>query len=83
VVVAVATIVPGVFADDMGPVPRAVCAAGVAVFGILFIAVAARIVGIVGVSFQPTSGIMLVTLLGVDPFQRPPCGPTSRRVPPC
>jgi len=31
---------------------------------VLFVAVAARIVGIVGVSSQPTSGIALVTLLG-------------------
>ncbi len=64
-VVAVAALVPGVFAGDMGPLPRAVCAAGVGVFGILFVAVAARIVGIVGVSSQPTSGIALITLLGV------------------
>jgi putative OPT family oligopeptide transporter len=64
-VVAVAAIVPGVFAGGMGPLPRAVSAAGVAVFGLLFVAVAARIVGIVGVSSQPTSGITLVTLLGV------------------
>jgi putative OPT family oligopeptide transporter len=64
-VVAVAALVPGVFAGDMGALPRAVCAAGVAVFGILFVAVAARIVGIVGVSSQPTSGIALITLLGV------------------
>jgi putative OPT family oligopeptide transporter len=65
VVVAVAAIVPGVFAGNMGPLPRVICAAGVAVFGILFVAVAARIVGIVGVSSQPTSGIALITLLGV------------------
>ncbi len=64
-VVAVAALVPGVFAGDMSPLQRAVCAAGVAVFGMLFVAVAARIVGIVGVSSQPTSGITLVTLLGV------------------
>jgi putative OPT family oligopeptide transporter len=64
-VVAVAALVPGVFAGGMGPIPRAVCAAGVGVFGVLFVAVAARIVGIVGVSSQPTSGITLVTLLGV------------------
>ncbi|HKF41672.1 MAG TPA: oligopeptide transporter, OPT family, partial [Thermoanaerobaculia bacterium] len=64
-VVAVAALAPGVFAGDMGPLPRAVCAAGVAVFGLLFVTVAARIVGIVGVSSQPTSGITLVTLLGV------------------
>jgi putative OPT family oligopeptide transporter len=64
-VVLVAAIVPGVFAGNMGPLQRAVCAAGVAIFGILFVAVAARIVGIVGVSSQPTSGIALITLLGV------------------
>ncbi|MCM2257379.1 MAG: oligopeptide transporter, OPT family [Vicinamibacteria bacterium] len=64
-VVLVAALVPGVFAGDMSPVQRAVCAAGVGFFGVLFVAVAARIVGIVGVSSQPTSGITLVTLLGV------------------
>jgi putative OPT family oligopeptide transporter len=65
VVVSVAALVPGVFAGEMSPLQRAVCAAGVGVFGILFVAVAARIVGIVGVSSQPVSGMTLVTLLGV------------------
>jgi putative OPT family oligopeptide transporter len=64
-VVLIAALVPGIFAGGMGPLQRAVCAAGVGVFGVLFVAVAARIVGIVGVSSQPTSGITLVTLLGV------------------
>ena len=64
-VVLVAAVVPGIFAGNMNPVQRAVCAAGVGVFGVLFVAVAARIVGIVGVSSQPTSGIALITLLGV------------------
>jgi putative OPT family oligopeptide transporter len=64
-VVTVAAVVPGIFAGDMNPLQRAVCAAGVGVFGILFVAVAARIVGIVGVSSQPVSGMTLVTLLGV------------------
>jgi putative OPT family oligopeptide transporter len=63
-VVLVAGLVPGVFAGEMAPVQRAVLAAGVGFFGVLFVAVAARIVGIVGVSSQPTSGIALVTLLG-------------------
>jgi putative OPT family oligopeptide transporter len=63
-VVLVAGLVPGVFAGGMAPLQRAVLAAGVGVFGVLFVAVAARIVGIVGVSSQPTSGIALVTLLG-------------------
>jgi putative OPT family oligopeptide transporter len=64
-VVAVAALVPGIFGGNMGLLPRAVCATGVGIFGLLFVAVAARIVGIVGVSSQPTSGIALVTLLGV------------------
>jgi len=45
-VVLVAGLVPGVFAGDMGGVQRAVLAAGVGVFGVLFVTVAARIVGI-------------------------------------
>jgi putative OPT family oligopeptide transporter len=64
-VVLVAGLVPGVLAGEMHALQRAVCAAGVGVFGILFVAVAARVVGIVGVSSQPVSGITLVTLLGV------------------
>jgi putative OPT family oligopeptide transporter len=63
-VVLVSALVPGVFAGGMGTGPRLACAAGVALFGLLFVVVAARIVGIVGVTSQPTSGIALVTLLG-------------------
>ena len=64
IVVLVVAFVPGVLAGDMALPARLICAAGVAVFGLLFVTVAARIVGIVGVSSQPTSGITLVTLLG-------------------
>jgi putative OPT family oligopeptide transporter len=64
IVVLVAGLVPGVFAGHMAPLQRAVLAGGVGLFGVLFVTVAARIVGIVGVSSQPTSGIALVTLLG-------------------
>ncbi|KAB2959399.1 MAG: oligopeptide transporter, OPT family, partial [Thermoanaerobaculia bacterium] len=64
-VVTVATLVPGVFGGGLSFAQRAICAAGVGLFGLLFVAVAARIVGIVGVSSQPTSGIALVTLLSV------------------
>ncbi|MBA3548077.1 MAG: oligopeptide transporter, OPT family [Nannocystis sp.] len=63
-VVLTVAFVPGVLAGEMGLAARLVCAAGVAIFGLLFVTVAARIVGIVGVSSQPTSGITLVTLLG-------------------
>jgi putative OPT family oligopeptide transporter len=57
--------VPGLFAGDMGPLPRLVAALGVAVFGLAFVVVSSRIVGLIGVSSNPTSGMTLVTLLGV------------------
>jgi putative OPT family oligopeptide transporter len=63
-VIGTTALVPGIFGGGMGLVPRLVCACGVAIFGTLFVAVAARIVGIVGVSSQPTSGITLITLIG-------------------
>jgi putative OPT family oligopeptide transporter len=65
VVVTVAALVPGVFGGGLDLSQRVICAAGVALFGLLFVAVASRIVGLVGVSSQPTSGITLVTLLGI------------------
>ncbi len=64
-VVLTCALVPGVFAGDMGFGQRLVCALAVGFFGVLFVTVAARIVGIVGVSSQPTSGIALITLLCV------------------
>lgn len=64
-VIFVAGFVPGVFAGDLALGQRLVLAGGVALFGLLFVTVAARIVGIVGVSSQPTSGIALVTLIAV------------------
>ncbi len=36
-----------------------------AIFGVLFVVVSSRIVGLIGVSSNPTSGMTLVTLLGV------------------
>jgi putative OPT family oligopeptide transporter len=58
--------VPGLLAGDMGPGPRLVAALGVAVFGLAFVVVSSRIVGLIGVSSNPTSGMTLVTLLGVS-----------------
>ncbi len=64
VVVAVAA-VPGLLAGDLPVHRRAIVALGVGLFGVVFVAVASRIVGIVGTSSQPTSGMTLVTLLGL------------------
>jgi putative OPT family oligopeptide transporter len=59
-------VVPGLFAGNMSALPRAVAALGVAIFGVAFVVVSSRIVGLIGVSSNPTSGMTLVTLLGVS-----------------
>jgi len=58
--------VPGLFAGEMSFTPRLVAAIGVAIFGIAFVVVSSRIVGLIGVSSNPTSAMTLVTLLGVS-----------------
>jgi putative OPT family oligopeptide transporter len=58
--------VPGLLAGNMGPAPRLAAAIGVAVFGLAFVVVSSRIVGLIGVSSNPTSGMALVTLLGTS-----------------
>jgi putative OPT family oligopeptide transporter len=58
--------VPGLLAGEMTLLPRLVAALGVGVFGVLFVVVSSRIVGLIGVSSNPTSGMTLVTLLGVS-----------------
>jgi putative OPT family oligopeptide transporter len=56
--------IPGLLAGEMSLVPRIAAALGVAIFGVLFVVVSSRIVGLIGVSSNPTSGMTLVTLLG-------------------
>jgi putative OPT family oligopeptide transporter len=58
--------VPDLFAGNMTLVPRIVAALGVAIFGVAFVVVSSRIVGLIGVSSNPTSAMTLVTLLGVS-----------------
>ncbi|HSP34286.1 MAG TPA: oligopeptide transporter, OPT family, partial [Thermoanaerobaculia bacterium] len=58
--------VPGLFAGNMALAPRLVSAIGVAIFGVCFVVVSSRIVGLIGVSSNPTSAMTLVTLLGVS-----------------
>jgi putative OPT family oligopeptide transporter len=58
--------VPGLLAGNMSALPRLVAALGVAIFGLAFVVVSSRIVGLIGTSSNPTSGMALVTLLGVS-----------------
>lgn len=65
-VIVVLAAVPGLLAGDMNLAQRLVAAIGVAVFGVAFVVVSSRIVGLIGVSSNPTSAMTLVTLLGVS-----------------
>jgi putative OPT family oligopeptide transporter len=67
VIVIVALIAtPGLLAGNMPLAARVVAAVGVAIFGVCFVVVSSRIVGLIGVSSNPTSAMTLVTLLGVS-----------------
>ncbi|MCI0413044.1 oligopeptide transporter, OPT family [bacterium] len=65
-VILVLAVVPNLFAGNLNLVQRFVAACGVAIFGLLFVAVSSRIVGLIGVSSNPTSGMTLVTLLATS-----------------
>jgi len=65
-VILILAFVPGIFGGEMGFTARVISAVGCAFFGLLFVAVSARIVGLIGVSSNPTSGMTIVTLLGVS-----------------
>jgi putative OPT family oligopeptide transporter len=59
-------VVPNLLAGNMPLGARIIAALGVAIFGICFVVVSSRIVGLIGVSSNPTSAMTLVTLLGVS-----------------
>jgi putative OPT family oligopeptide transporter len=66
IVIATLAAVPGLLAGNMNFSQRLVASIGVAIFGVAFVVVSSRIVGLIGVSSNPTSAMTLVTLLGVS-----------------
>ena len=64
-VIVTLVVVPDLLAGHMPFAGRLIAALGVAIFGICFVVVSSRIVGLIGVSSNPTSAMTLVTLLGV------------------
>jgi putative OPT family oligopeptide transporter len=65
-VVAVLIIVPHILGMTESLTMRLVAAPAIAIFAFFFVTVSSRIVGLVGVSSNPTSGMTIVTLLGVS-----------------
>jgi putative OPT family oligopeptide transporter len=64
VVVFLLAFVPGVLAGELGLERRLLAAAGASLFAFLFVPVSSRMVGVIGVSSNPTSAMALVTLAG-------------------
>ncbi len=66
IVIAILIFTPNLLGGAASLTVRLVAAPAIALFAFLFVTVSSRIVGLVGVSSNPTSGMTIVTLLGVS-----------------
>ncbi|MCI0588588.1 MAG: oligopeptide transporter, OPT family [Planctomycetes bacterium] len=58
--------VPGLFGGNLSLGARVLAALGVAAFGFVFVPVSSRLVGLIGVSSNPTSAMALITMAGTS-----------------
>jgi putative OPT family oligopeptide transporter len=63
-VILVITAVPGIIGQETTLIMRFISAIAIVIFAFAFVTVSSRIVGLIGVSSNPTSGMAIVTLLG-------------------
>jgi len=63
-VVLAITFIPGIIGTDTSVMMRFSSAMAIAFFAFCFVTVSSRIVGLIGVSSNPTSGMAIVTLMG-------------------
>jgi len=66
IVIAAITLIPGIIAATQNISARLIAAIAIVIFAFLFVTVSSRIVGLIGVSSNPTSGMTIVTLLGTS-----------------
>jgi putative OPT family oligopeptide transporter len=66
IIVLALTLVPGVLGYLDSVVVRAIAAVCIVIFAFFFVTVSSRIVGLVGVTSNPTSGMTIATLLGTS-----------------
>ena len=64
IMIFVVTVVPGIIGSHTNILMRFISALAIAFFAFAFVTVSSRIVGMIGVSSNPTSGMAIVTLLG-------------------
>jgi len=65
-IIAFIAFTPGLLGKSPSFIMRLVAAPAIAIFAFFFVTVSSRIVGLVGVSSNPTSGMTIVTLLAVS-----------------
>jgi putative OPT family oligopeptide transporter len=63
-IILIITIIPGIIGNQTSLVMRFLSSLAIALFAFCFVTVSSRIVGMIGVSSNPTSGMAIVTLLG-------------------
>jgi len=66
VIILILAFVPNILGMGAGFTLRLISAIAIAIFAFAFVTVSSRIVGMVGVSSNPTSGMTIVTLLGTS-----------------
>jgi putative OPT family oligopeptide transporter len=63
-VVLAVTFIPGIIGNETFMLMRFFSALAIAIFAFIFVTVSSRIVGLIGVSSNPTSGMAIVTIMG-------------------
>jgi len=66
VILLILTIVPGILGFIDSVIVRGLAAVMIAIFAFFFVTVSSRIVGLVGVTSNPTSGMTIATLIGTS-----------------
>ncbi len=64
IIILLITLIPGIIGSHTFLVMRFLSAIAIAIFAFAFVTVSSRIVGLIGVSSNPTSGMAIVTLIG-------------------
>jgi len=64
-IIGAVTLIPGIIGEGTFLLMRFISALGITIFAFCFVTVSSRIVGLIGVSSNPTSGMAIVTLLGI------------------
>lgn len=66
IIIAIITVIPNLLGGHTAFSIRLIAAPAIAIFAFFFVTVSSRIVGLIGVSSNPTSGMTIVTVLAIS-----------------